>query len=78
MAVLVNPSNNHRISTDLAFLWCILFGCFYLLYKGLWGHAILAFFLAGVTAGISWLIYPFLAKSLIINHYMKAGYQLEE
>jgi len=77
MAVLVNPDNGHRVVVSLPFLWCLLFGAIYLAYKEIWGHAILAVILAAVTAGISWLIYPFFAGKLIKDHYMKAGYMLE-
>jgi hypothetical protein len=78
VAILVNTVNNHEVNVSNAGLWCFLFGCFYLAYKGVWGHAILAFILACCTCGISWLIYPFFAGKVIIDHYMKAGYKLEE
>jgi hypothetical protein len=76
-ATLVNPGNNYKIRVSFAFLWCLLFGCFYFMYKGCWGHAILAFILGCCTLGISWLIYPFFAEKAVIDHYLKLGYKVE-
>ena len=78
MAYLENPVNGHKVTVDGAVLWCFLFGCFYLAYKNVWGQAILAFILAICTCGISWFIYPFFAKKIIIDTYMRLGYKLVE
>ena len=77
VTTLIHPTNNYKVIVSSATLWCFLFGCFYFMYKGVWGPAILAFFLAIFTCGISWLIFPFFAEKLIIDHYMKQGYAIE-
>lgn len=74
---LVNPVNNYEISVSYAFLWCFLFGSFYFAYKGVWGQAFLSAIIAIFTCGISWLIYPFFAEKIIVDHYRKAGWKLK-
>ena len=46
-------------------VWCLLFGFFYFVVKGVWLHAIAGFGLALCTGGISWLVYPFFAESIL-------------
>jgi|SRR6185369_8730749 len=70
-----NPSNGYVESISRPFLWCLLFGCCYLAYKGAWMAAVLAFILAVMTAGISWLLFPFFAHQLIIKSYLQRGWQ---
>jgi hypothetical protein len=69
-----NPANGYVDEVNDAPLWCLLFGCFYFAVKGVWTHAIAAFFLAIVTVGISWLIYPFFATPIIRKHYLQCGW----
>jgi len=76
-AILINPSNNYEVRVSLAFLWCLLFGSFYFAYKGVWGQAVLSFFIACFTFGISWLIYPFFAEKAIVDHYMRMGWKVK-
>lgn len=54
-----------------SFLWCLLFGCFYFMVRGIWTHAVISILLAIITYGISWLIYPFFAKKIAMNHWKK-------
>ncbi|HWQ69938.1 MAG TPA: SHOCT domain-containing protein [Patescibacteria group bacterium] len=42
--------------------------------KGLWGMGILAFLLAIVTWGLSWLVLPFFANDQYRNSLLKDGY----
>jgi len=51
--VLFNAYNNHQIIVSNAGLYCFLFSAFYLAYKGIWGHAILAIILGIFTGGLS-------------------------
>ena len=75
MAILFkNPANGYIESSSNAWLWCLLFGIFYFLFKGIWTHAVIGFVLAVLTGGISWLIYPFFAKSIVINSYSRKGW----
>ena len=70
-----NPSNGYvEVISKYTWFWCLLFGLFYFLYKGIWSHTIIGFILAFITSGISWFIYPFFAKKILINSYLKAGW----
>jgi hypothetical protein len=73
---LRNPLNGYEESVEHAGLWCLLFGCFYFAYKGVWLHASIAFFVAWFTFGLSWLAYPFFARRVIIQHYQRQGWEL--
>lgn len=69
-----NPQNEYVETANYAFLWCLLFGCLYFAVKGIWGHAVVALVLAIGTAGFSWLVYPFFAKSIVANSYLRRGW----
>jgi hypothetical protein len=69
-----NPQNGYTETVTFAFLWCLLFGCFYFAIKGVWGHALIAFVLALITGGLSWLIYPFFAKGIVAKSYLRRGW----
>lgn len=79
--IFENPSNNYREygSGGLAFLFTLLFGCFFFAIKGIWSHFFISLILAIVTVGISWLIYPFFVSGIIKKHYLKKGWiEIEE
>ncbi len=57
-----------------AFLWTLLFGCFYMAYKGAWIMAVVSFVLAVFSAGFSWLFIPFFAKAALRESYRNRGY----
>jgi hypothetical protein len=69
-----NPANGYAEKIGAAWLWCLLFGCFYFAVKGIWTHAVAAFFLACLTFGLSWLIYPFFARGIVEKHYLRNGW----
>jgi hypothetical protein len=69
-----NPTNNYVENISLAWLWCLLFGSFYFAFKGVWMHAILSGFLAIVTSGLSWLLYPIFARRILTKHYLRGGW----
>lgn len=75
MLLFKNPQNGYIEKSDLCWLWCLFFCFFYLAYKGAWLHAIAGFFLALITAGISWLVYPFFAKNIVRKAYLRRGWQ---
>lgn len=58
-----------------AWLWTLLFGCFYFGVKGIWTHAVVSFGLALLTGGISWFVYPFFASTVVRNHYLRNGWK---
>ena len=70
-----NPNNNYTEEISaLAWLWVLIFGCFYFLFKGVIRHFFLSLFLSLMTVGLAWLIYPFFAKDIIRNHYKRQGW----
>lgn len=71
-----NPSNGYieEVSDNVG--WIVLFfGPFYFAVKGVWTHCAASLIIAFCTGGISWLIYPFFAKSIMENHYLKNGWK---
>lgn len=70
-----NPLNNfvEEIS-EFTWLWTLLFGSIYFAVKGVWSHALISFILAGITFGVSWLIYPFFAKSIVEKKFRQNGW----
>lgn len=74
MMTFKNPKNGYRESSSAPFLWALLFGSLYFAVKGAWGHALVSAVLAILTAGISWLIYPFLASAVVQASYLRRGW----
>jgi|ETNmetMinimDraft_2_1059921.scaffolds.fasta_scaffold51450_2 hypothetical protein len=71
-----NPKNGYTESVPrLAWLWTFLFGVIYFAIKGVWRHAFVGFILALCTFGISWLIYPFFAHSILEKQYLRNGWK---
>lgn len=70
-----NPMNGHVEEVDGAWFWTLLFGCFYLGYKGAWGAAVLAFFAALFTAGLAWLVMPVFADDMIRKSFLGRGWK---
>ena len=69
-----NPTNNYIEEANSPVLCTLLFGCFYFAVKGVWTHAVAALFLAIVTYGLSWLIYPWFASQIMRSHYLRKGW----
>ena len=69
-----NPANGYIESSSVPFLWCLLFGALYFAVKGVWAHFVIYILVALCTAGISMLIYPFFAKSIIYKAYARRGW----
>lgn len=69
-----NPKTGENVNISIAWLWTLLFGSFYFMFKGNWKHFFISFFAACFTAGISWLIYPFFAKKIMRNYYLEKGW----
>ena len=70
-----NPTNGFTETAGAPFLWCLLFGCFYFAFKGVWNHAVISFVVAILTVGLGWLIYPFFASGIVRSHYLRMGWQ---
>ena len=70
-----NPANNYVEEVDGAWFYTLIFGCFYLGYKGAWVAAILSFFAAFMTAGIAWFIIPIFADDILRKSYLRRGWR---
>lgn len=87
MAVFENPMNGYRESVGgSAILWTLLFGVFYLAYKGAWGWAFIGFLAAlllgsvtfGVGALVVWVLLAFAAPGLVEKSYLRKGWKRVE
>ena len=73
-----NPVNDYKQEiSELSWLWSLIFGAFFFAFKGAWKHFIIGIIAAIVTVGISWLIYPFFARQIIINSYLERGWSID-
>ncbi len=72
-----NPTNGHiEEFGEATWLWVLVGGPFYLAYKQIWLHAVIAAVLSLFTAGLSWLLlYPLIIKWVIRSHYAKLGWK---
>lgn len=71
-----NPANGYEEEPKLVFLWALLFGALYFAAMRCWTHALISAFLAILTGGISWFIYPFFAKDIVKTQYLRNGWTL--
>ncbi|MFC0019515.1 hypothetical protein [Roseibacillus persicicus] len=69
-----NPTNGYVEEVDGAWFYTLLFGCFYLAYKGAWMAAIFAVIVAIFTFGISWLLLPIFAADILKKSYLQRGW----
>lgn len=71
-----HPTSGEAVKAvgSYTWLWAFLGRPFYFAYKGLWGRAVMYVFAALGTLGVSWFIYPFFAKRLVVNRYVEAGW----
>lgn len=69
-----HPMNGYVVHVRHSFLWCLIFGCFYLAKHGAWAAAFISFGAAIFTAGISWLIVPFFSKRIVRHAYLSKGW----
>lgn len=70
-----NPQNRYIEASGSPWLWTLLFGTIYFAVKGVWTHVVVSLIAAVCTYGISWLIYPFFAGSIIRSHYLRKGWR---
>ncbi len=71
-----NPSNNYqeRGGDILSWLWCLMFGPIWLVYRGAYGHALIWFLLFAPTCGLIMFAYPFFAASIADKYYLRRGW----
>ena len=79
MSEFKHPVSGETIEVGgMVFLWSLLFGGFYLAYKGLDGQGILWIILSLFTVGIAWVVLPFMAKGIIEKDLIKNGWARQE
>lgn len=72
-----NPNNGYIETggSGVSILWCLLFGPLYFAYRNVWSHAVISFFLAMFTGGLTWFLYPFFAPSIVNKSYRRRGWK---
>ncbi|HHY06891.1 MAG TPA: hypothetical protein GX532_07965 [Clostridia bacterium] len=59
----------------VGFSWTALFfGVFVPILRGDWKWALIMVFLAIITFGISWIVFPFVYNKIYINNLLEKGY----
>ena len=70
-----HPANGSTEQIWGGFSWpCLFFGCFWYLYKGMWGWAAISFIVSIVTYGLGWLVFPFFANEQHAKSLLAKGY----
>ena len=67
-----NPANGYEETVNPSFWYALLLGPYYFMMHGVWTHAVIHLLLSP----LSWLVYPFLARKLIIQNYLREGWVL--
>ena len=77
MATFQNQQNGYTQSVGrlTSFLGCLIFGCFYFAYRGVWKHFLISGAAAFCTVGVSWFIYPFFAYSCVTSSFLERGWR---
>lgn len=76
--VLVHPGNGAKEQTWSGFSWpCLFFGCFWFMYKHLWGWGLLALAAAVFTGGLAWLVFPVFANGIHRKALINAGWGVD-
>jgi hypothetical protein len=70
-----NLQNQHTVTVNHPRLWTFLFGPLYFAVHGVWSHAVISLVVALLTVGLSWVVYPFLAPSILRNAYLRKGWK---
>lgn len=70
-----NPTNGYVKRIEAPGGLCLVGGPIFFALHGIWVHAILSAVLAVGTMGISWLLYPLSAESIVRNAYLSRGWK---
>ena len=74
----IHPVNGSREPIYDGFSWsCLLFGCFWFLYKGMWAWGVMSFVMALLSFGLSWFVLPFIANAQHAKFLIGKGYLTE-
>lgn len=69
-----HPTTDYVETIESPWVWVLIGGSIYFIIKGIWTHAVASMFLALVTCGLSWFIYPIFARDIVRAHYLKQGW----
>lgn len=71
-----NPANGYiePATTSLTWLWPLIFGPFYLVWRGYWGHAVISFVGAVLTFGLSNIAYAIAIYYIAPKRYLQHGW----
>ena len=75
MLQFAHPMNDHVVKVRAPWLWTLLFGPLYLAFHEAWGPALISFVVMCATVGLSWIVYPFFARAIVRNAYLRKGWQ---
>jgi hypothetical protein len=70
-----HPLNRYVVKVRVPWLWTLVFGPLYLAFHEAWGQALISFVVACATVGLSWVVYPFFARRIVRNAYLRKGWQ---
>ena len=69
-----NNANKEYYASNMSWLWTILFGPLFFLYKGMWLHFIIFLPISIATFGFASLLVALFANKMVYNFYIKKGY----
>lgn len=70
MMKFTRPSNGFTVRIEAPRFFTFLFGPLYFAAHGIWSHAVVSFVAAVFTFGLSWLVYPWFAPSILERAYL--------
>lgn len=76
MIFLTNPWTHETATVGVGFsMWVLFLGFFYMAYKGSWKWAIVSFFAAFVSFGLSWFFFAFVFNKLHAKDLINKGFR---
>jgi hypothetical protein len=77
-----NPQNDYVETSSVPLLWALLFGPLYFVFKGAYRHFVIfallaipiSIFIHPVLVMFIWIVYAFLAPSIIQSSYLRRGW----
>lgn len=73
-----HPQSGAMKSAPVGFSWTTLFfGFFPALLRGHWVGALILFLIGAITAGISYLVFPFIYNKMYIKYLIGEGFKVQ-
>jgi len=67
--------DGRMMTASTPWLWSLVFGGFYFLYRKAWMHSAIWLVAAVCTLGLAWLVYPFYAGKALTSTYKNRGWE---